>query len=403
MAIFLIFNGYLLISAWRYLAESKFKPEDAWLVLALSSALIAYGVADFFGFALTSHYVYYYLICALLAFVLWGGNRQEFKFLEKLSRFFKFSVAGLLIFFISFIFYFFGIRSYVADCYFMVAKKAEAKYDCKTMLNTMNDVAAWQPADLHYKEQYLFLKNNCLPALTSKEDFKNVAEGMQEIINSYPAGEYNYYILMNMARTYSLLGYYLDHKYWPRSEMAYQELIKLNPEISVNYQDYGRMKMWAGDLPAAIKLWEKGIEVSPPYDCSNPKYFRCQESVKQVVYLEELIGNAYGKLNQFDKSIEYYLKVEQLQPNYVIIYSSLAEAYWAKGEPGMAIEYLEKGRRLTPTDPAWSYDIADFYFRLRKNNLALPYIQEAVKLDAKDKLTQDLLKKIKAKIFSLRP
>lgn len=389
LLVFLAFNGYLVWQALKYLHKNKLSDDSGYLVLALLSSLTAYAIADSFGFSLTTHYLYYYLMVALLCLVVFGQSRRVIS-LARLSLVFRWIVALSVIFFVAFFLYFFTISSFVADLYFMKAKKAEARYDCLGAMDNMNKAVSWQPTNFYYKEQYIFIHNNCFPSLTNKNDMIIVLNNILAQIDSYPESEYGYHIIMNTAHAYSIFGYYLDKKYYIDAQNFYLKLIALNPDISVNYQDYGRMKAWAGDYQSAIKIYEDGLKVTPPVGSPN--------GLKQIVYFKQLIAQAYEKLGNLDKALEYYLEVEKLQPEYILVYNDIAKIYQTKKQPDKAIEYFKKGLKLAPEDVAWSFNLAIYYSELGRFKEARPYAEEALKLNPTDQATINLTKEIQAKV-----
>lgn len=387
--IFVLFNVYLVWQGLKYLNKNKLSDGSGYLVLALLSSLVAYGVADLFGFSLTTHYLYYYLIVALLCLVIFGPERKNIS-LSGLSLVFRWVVSTAIIIFMSFLLYFFTISSFVADWYFMKAKQAEAKHDCLGSMDNVNQAVSWQPVNLYYKEQYIFMHNNCFPALTNKNDMIVVLNNILAQIDSYPESEYGYHIVMNMAHAYSIFGYYLDKKYYTKAEEAYLKLITLNPYISVDYQDYGRMKAWSGDYQSAIKIYEEGLKVTPPIASPN--------GLAQIIYFKQLTAQAYEGLGNLDQALEYYLEVEKLKPEYIMIYNDIAKIYQSKNETERAIAYFKKGLKLAPNDPAWSFNLAVYYNKLKRYQEAWPYAREALKLSPTDQATINLTQEIKTKV-----
>jgi len=389
LLLFLVLNGYLAWQGLRYLNKNKLSNSSGYFVLALLSSLVAYGVTDLFGFSLTTHYIYYYLIVALLCFVVFSSEEKFFS-LTRFSLVFRWIIFISTIIFVLFFLYFFTISSFVADLSFMKAKKAEARHDCLGAMDNVAMATNWQPTNLYYKEQYIFIHNNCFPALTNKNDMIVTLNNILEQIDSYPESEYGYHIIMNTAHAYSIFGYYLDKKYYLDAEKYYLKLIALNPDISVNYQDYGRMKTWAGEHKQAIKIYEDGIKVTPPL--GSPK------ALDQIVYFKQLIAQSYEKLGNLDKALEYYFEVERLQPNYVMVYDDIAKIYQKRKDSKRAIEYFKKGLTLAPKDSAWSFNLAVYYNELGRFKEAWLYAQEALRLNPTDQATIKLTQEIKAKV-----
>ena len=58
------------------------------------------------------------------------------------------------------------------------------------------------------------------------------------------------------------------------------------------------------------------------------------------------LAQEYYKLNQLDKAKEYYLKLQDINPDYVGLYYHLAHTYTELGEHDLAMECYENGIKV---------------------------------------------------------
>jgi putative inorganic carbon (HCO3(-)) transporter len=392
LAVLAAFALFLLLSSLNYLwHERQHKDDKYYLVVGLLAAMLGYFFAALFGFPLTTHYLYYYWLAAVLAWLLFGGQIKELK-LDGLSLAFKWSITVIVILFTSFTLYMFTVKPFIADIWLMKAKKAEAVGDCAQIISYSNKMLDAWPASLEIKEQYAWLNINCLSALTNKNDIIAVLYNVIDDLDSYPVKERGYHFLVNQAHAYSLFGYYLDPKYYAQAEAVYQTLLKLNPNLSVTYQDYARMKMWAGDYEAAARIVERGLAITPPVSAAPGK----SDIIKQNYDFYDLLGKIQMQKKDPAKALVYFSLAQKTNPEEKAIYQKLADLSWQLSKTEAAISWLEEGKKVDPSDNAWDYDEALYYKKLGKTSEALAAINRALVLKPDDEEAKKLLADITA-------
>ncbi len=392
------FIGYLLFKAMQYLRQRRAARDGKYyIILCLVAAELANFFTLLFGFPLTTHYVYYYFIAAVLAWLLFNSSGHELK-LDKLSSLFKWLMAAVIMCFVAFTLYVFTARAFIADYWLMKAKRAESQANCADTLDYANKMLDAWPLAPRLKEQYIFFSTNCLPLLTNQSDLTVAAKNMLAVLDDYPAGERpgNYNFLLLQAHAYSALGRHVDSAYYAAAAAAYQELLKLNPAITVIYQDYARMKMWAGDLVAVKNIVFQGLVAMPPTGLEFADLPHYGGIIRQRAYFFEILAMASVRQNDLVKARSYYLLANKTEPNNKLNYQRLADLAWRLGKKPEAMEWLARGRQLDPSDNAWDYNEALYYWQSGNQPAALAAIKRAVELNGTDEQATKLLKDILA-------
>jgi putative inorganic carbon (HCO3(-)) transporter len=293
------------------------KGEDYWLGLALMSSLLAYGVNNLFSFSLTAMT---FLLYVLLALALNYGhqtlNRElKLNFFQPASRYI---IASGTIILLGVLFYGYSLRPMVADAYYMKVKRAEARGDCRQVLDNMEKVLEWYPVSHYYARIYLHHAVNCFSAASSEESRQQIARNIIDQAATIPERETQFYTLIDLAHAYSILGYYIDSKYYEQAEKAYLRLLDINKYITVTYQDYARMKLWQGDYETGRRLLNDGIAVTPSPDEAPPFSGHNQAISRQLAYFHDLLGLSYYSQGDFAKAKAEYetaLKIDPTLPS----------------------------------------------------------------------------------------
>lgn len=257
---------WLFGRAIRYLwRERQTQNERYYVVWGLLLSVGGYFFTALFGFPLTTHYLYYYLCLALLVFIVMNQDRRPAA-INFISLAFKWTMTAALIFFVTFFFYFLTIKAFVADCFYMLAKRAEFRNDCGSTLRYANHMLNYFAVSEKLRQDYVLLNVNCLPFVSDEDDRRLVAENILEVLGEEKTWPFVYSLTLERARAYAVLGVYLDAAYYERAEKIYQSLIAFNSDITFHYQDYARMKMWSGDYAAAERIILQGLAVTPSVD-----------------------------------------------------------------------------------------------------------------------------------------
>jgi O-antigen ligase len=383
------FSLYIIAISLKYLKHDvKHQDQHYWLVITLLTSISIYFVSNLFGFPLTTHYIYLYLCLALLWYLIVRGRDKALD-INGLSVHFRYLVCFLLFVFLAFIYWSFSVNNLVADRYYLQAKKAENKHDCRGMILDTQEMMYAFPFSNFYKSQFIHFNVNCFDSIMSKDDKMILIENVVNAIDLLQPDEYEYYSLLNTAHAYSVFGGISGRIAYNKAEEAYKKLITLSPYISVDYQDYGRMKMWANDYDEAIAIFKQGITTVP--DLNTPGFAgeHYDSVVNQLAYLNELIGSCYTNKEDYQTAIDYYQQSLNILPKQIRVYKSIAGAYYLLNQIDQTIKYNLLAYQADPTNPEWSNALALLYKEKGDSVLAQKYARQAEKLVSGSKQIQD--------------
>jgi len=375
----------------------KDQGESYWLALAIITSLLAYTVNNFFSFSLTAMSLLFFVLLA----IAWRlGNTTDqlayrnLTFFQPLSRWL---ITGMSVLFLVVIFYGYDVRPLVADYYYMQAKKAEAIKDCYQVLNNMENVMEWYPTSHFYARTYLSHNINCFSSSGSDETRKKIINNIIDQTKNLPVGERQFYSLIDLSHTYSILGYYSNPKYYSLAEQYYKEMLDFSPNITTTYQDYGRMKLWQAKYGEARKLFLAGIAITPSPEkvMPNSNSGFIAAIARQLSYFHYLIGLTYKSENNFDQAILEYNKAILVDPLSASSYKDLADIAYKRKNIKEAIDYNKKAFAIDPNNSLWPFSIAALYLEMGDKDDALRYATTASKIEPDNKNISDLLKKIK--------
>jgi tetratricopeptide (TPR) repeat protein len=105
-----------------------------------------------------------------------------------------------------------------------------------------------------------------------------------------------------------------DHDYdWAGAEAEYKRAIELNPNYATAHHWYGLLLLHIGRLEEARQQIETARGLDP-----------------LSLQIQVNLGEVYTTMHQFDRAIEEYRKIEEMDPNFVSAPRSLADVYELK-------------------------------------------------------------------------
>ncbi|MBI4036700.1 tetratricopeptide repeat protein [Candidatus Daviesbacteria bacterium] len=96
------------------------------------------------------------------------------------------------------------------------------------------------------------------------------------------------------------------------------------------------------------------------------------------------LGDVYGRRGDKQAALKEFQKAIELKPNYADAYHNLANTYHELGEDDKALENYQKAAELNPNLWQSYQNIAAIYFGLGKYDLALSNMQKAIKVNPKN-------------------
>ncbi len=366
--------------------------EEFWLAAAFVAALIAYAANNMFSFSLTAMAMMLFTLLGL-SFVL-GGEYTEAP--EKSLHFFqpasRWVIGTALSILLAVIFYAVDIRPLVADYYYIQVKRGEARQDCRKVLENMETVMEWYPQSHYYARAYLSHAVNCFAAVGGESAQQQVFKNIIDQALLIPKHEQQFFTLLDLAHAYSILGYYKDPSYYSQAELYYRELIGINKNITVAYQDLGRMKLWQAKFAEARQIFEQGIAVTPTLDKAFPGSEHTIAIAKQLGYFYNLIGLAHFEEKDYASAKVAYVKALEYDPLITAALKKLADMAYTEGDKQKAISYNKQAFNLEPQEALWPVSLATLYRELGDLKQARSYANQAAALDPSNEQVKELVK-----------
>jgi serine/threonine protein kinase/tetratricopeptide (TPR) repeat protein len=148
------------------------------------------------------------------------------------------------------------------------------------------------------------------------------------------------------------------------AETAALRALALDESLAEAHVALGSLQVHRRDLPAAIRSFERGIELNPGLPsayywlgralyCSE-RHPEAQQAMQKALSLDPLsmlihttVGDAYYYAREFEKSVVYYRMAIELDPRFDGAHTDLARSLEALGRFDEARAQYEEGRRLS--------------------------------------------------------
>ncbi len=340
--IILLFYYFIISLAIKYIKHEK-DSKKRWLAITALIILSGYFVNNLFSFSVIASHVYFYLILALLVFLISKHEKEriiKFVFLRNSSKILIYSAFALAI---SASIWLYGIKPAVADYYFMgVDKEKEIRGGhCLGILDNLNKTIKWAPSQPFYQDKYVYNSLNCMVGDNANEVNLKIKNNIEEVISLANQEKLGYKFKVNIAHAYSLFGYYFDSDYYKIADAKYSELLKINPYFTTIYKDWSRMKMWQGNYDEAIAIFSQGLKIVPDFN----KSFTIEHTEnikKELIIFYDNLGQAYFYKKDFGRALYYYQKILKLDPYQAEIYKKIANIYYRQGDLDRAVWYNKR-------------------------------------------------------------
>lgn len=373
----LAFYLYLIYKAALFFRVRPNLGSGGWLAIFLFSSLAAYFINNLFSFSLLTNYVYLFLILAVIWLII---NREEGEkeISVQLTNFSKLLIWASLLAASAVFIWTNNINQARAEIYYLKALKSINVSDCQSVLDNITKTVNLSPNNNYYQEQYLFLLLNCFPSVDKKTqiEFHN---NLLSRIESLGHPEL-YGLRSNLARAYTLFGFYLDKDYYRQADETYNGLIADFPYFIIAYEDWGRQKMMQEDYAGAINVYKRALEILPSPDHPALNVQHRAQIAAIAVRLDESLGQAYFKMKNYDLAIDYYKKGLALNPYQATLYKAIADVYYIQGRLVEAIALNQRGLTLNPGDYHWPLQLSLLYREKKDLEKAKAYLDQALKL-----------------------
>ena len=124
---------------------------------------------------------------------------------------------------------------------------------------------------------------------------------------------------------------------WNEAEKEYKRAIELNPNYATAHQWYGGELCLRGNFDAALHELKLARDLDP----------------LSLVIIKDT-GDIYYVSHQYDRSIEYFRKTLEMDPNFVIAHINLAVVYAQQRQFSSALTELQKARQVEDSPYALS-------------------------------------------------
>ena len=190
------------------------------------------------------------------------------------------------------------------------------------------------------------------------EEWENAKKYFESVVKFEENDATSWYYL---ASSYDRLGDFIS------SKNAYLKVINLRPEYVEAYKGLCVVLLKLGLVKEAIDFAQKASELD------NDEYL-----------FDFIIGTAYIKLREFEKSIIPFENALKKEPNNIGIYNSLGTACLAIKNSDKALECYKKALEIDNTKPMAFFNIGSIY-QVQNNHIeACEYFEKAIELDEED-------------------
>lgn len=188
---------------------------------------------------------------------------------------------------------------------------------------------------------------------------------------------------------------------WDDARRSFETVVKYKPEDATSLFYLGNCYDNNGDLISAKNTYLTVIKLRPEYleayknlcvdfmkldDAENAiKYaFKASTIDSEDYIFDFIIGTAYMKIKEFEKSIEPLQRALAKNPENLGTLNSLGTACMAARRTDEAVKYYQKALELDPDNPMAYYNIGSVYQIQQNHAEACDYLKKAVKLDEED-------------------
>ncbi len=153
---------------------------------------------------------------------------------------------------------------------------------------------------------------------------------------------------------------------YQQAEKIYWQILELNQDNSVAYNNLGIALLSQGKLEEAIACYQQAVNLDPnSYEATNN------------------LGATLQKQGKLEEAIACYQQCLTLKPNDAITYNYLGRALQKQGKLEEAIACYQQSLLIDPNQPIVVNDVGTIFYAQDKIEEAIFYYQQAFKLDSK--------------------
>ena len=233
---------------------------------------------------------------------------------------------------------------------------------------------------------------NRINELVGEQEFEQAQELIKPALEMEPDNK-------ELIKLAGLVAVNLDE--WEDARKYFETVVKFNQEDATSFYYLGNCYDNLGDLISAKNAYLTVINLRPEYIeayknlcVTLMKLNDSEESIKYAIkanmldsddyIFDFIIGTAYMKIKEFNKSIEPFKKALAKEPENLGILNSLGTACMAVGNTPDAIKYYHMALDLNSSNPMAYYNLGSAYQIQQNHEEACKYLEKAVKLDDED-------------------
>ena len=315
---------------------------ERFFVFAILISFFAYFCNNLFSFSATTHLVYFYLLLAILLFLM-DRDRPCKKIFLNWPFFSKILVFLLLVFLSVVLIFYYNICFVLADNHYLESQKT-AKADCLSSWENNFQSVNLNPYSIYYKDRLLARSIGCLENMGSGPAKKEFQERVKLLVDwlSEEKGDFNF--SLSRAALKSILGG--EHRKAARGEFL--ELENKYPLISPAYRYHAYLEILEGRFQEAIDVLEQGFFGLTPLENFQEDNKHKQSMIHETARFYELFAWSYEALGDLRMAASYYEKMVSISPYHLPAYDKLFEIFKGLGADEEAQYYRDKKKEYEP-------------------------------------------------------
>jgi tetratricopeptide (TPR) repeat protein len=214
--------------------------------------------------------------------------------------------------------------------------------------------------------------------LASSEQYENAEKAFAELLKKKPGnGDIYYYYGSTIIDDYlsdTLSSSLKDMA--SQAESLFRKGIQQDSSNVLNDVGLGAtILMLSSDTTAADKYFNKA-------ELSIPIKKKLKTPVHAQILKELGVSQLLGKVNRYNKAINYLTAAKEIDPNNASIFLALGDVYIQQNDATNALGSYKMALYLDPTSPLPKIKIGNIYMRVPNLNAARPYFDEAREIDS---------------------
>lgn len=254
--------------------------------------------------------------------------------------------------------------------------------------------ALLQKTATHSTEAYtLYLKGLFYWNKRTEESLEKSREYFQSAINQDPNFALAYAGLANCYVVAAYWGYMPPKESYANAKRAALRAIELDSNLAEAHTALAQTHEANWDWIATEREFKRAIELNPNYATAHqwlsmllPRLGRSEEALVEARKASETdplspiityhVGARLHEMGDYDRAIEQYKKILEIQPEFVYAHRGLARAYAKKTMCGEALQECE---RMSGLPESYPFDLAYVYALCGKEDEARMILQDNVK------------------------